>query len=325
LLDIRNKDRGDFENWPINWAQVEDQKFTFSHNSLGMRGRELTAEDFKRDMIFAYGGSTTYDVSVTQGSTWVERLEAELKNKYTVVNFGMETHSTTEHLIETAFYQSTIKKVPICAIYYVGWNDIANAHIKNLDQAYIEFHAPAVALRRPEFSIAKYSPFVRLVSYAARERFDTIPDLPLGLFEQTPESGSDARLEAIFAEHIRTIAAIDISRDITPIFIGQILNRELFRLNPEERNAVAPLVRNKDMWRLQERFNVVLKNEAIASGGRYIDAGIENFNPNDFSDEGHFVASGSDKFAKQISGEVSDYCHRPESSSAAKNSTRELK
>jgi len=79
------------------------------------------------------------------------------------------------------------------------------------------------------------------------------------------------------------------------------------------------------MWRLQERFNVVLKNEAIASGGRYIDAGIENFNPNDFSDEGHFVASGSDKFAKQISGEVSDYCHRPESSSAAKNSTRELK
>lgn len=38
LFDARNKGKGALKNWPINWAVIEGTNFTFSHNSLGLRG-----------------------------------------------------------------------------------------------------------------------------------------------------------------------------------------------------------------------------------------------------------------------------------------------
>lgn len=310
-LDKRNKDQGPLKNWPINWAAVEGKDFTFSHNSLGFRGAELTEDDFNRDMIFVYGGSTTYDVAVTQGETWVERLQLDLNNEFTVLNFGVSTHSTTEHLIQTAFYQSIVPKKPVCALYYVGWNDLWQAHMDNFDAAYVDYHGPTIAVRRPDLYFSRYSPALRLVTIGLTARFDTVP-WPRVLLGKKPISGSDQRLEQVFSEHVSTIAAINISRDIKPVFIGQILNREFFKLAPKDSNALAPLVKNEDTWPLQERLNLVLKNAAIASGAKYIDAGIEHFIGDDFADKGHFVAAGSSKFAKLISKAVGDSCRRIE-------------
>src|SRR5262249_37122886 len=107
----------------IDVASLQGQERDYIHNSLGLRGKEVTKDYLAKDLIFVYGGSTTYDIGVTQGETWVEHLQSELKNKYTVVNFGIPSHSSAEHLIQTAFYQDIIKKKPVCAVYYVGWND----------------------------------------------------------------------------------------------------------------------------------------------------------------------------------------------------------
>jgi hypothetical protein len=310
-LDERNKDKGPLKNWPIKWAAVEGKDFTFSHNSLGFRGAELTEDDFNRDIIFVYGGSSTYDVAVTQGETWVERLQLELNNEFSVLNFGVSTHSTTEHLIQTAFYQNVVPKKPVCALYYVGWNDLWHAHIDNFDAAYVDYHGPLIAIRRPDLYFSRYSPALRLATIGLKARFDTVPQ-PRVLLENKPISGPDQRLEQVFYEHVSTISAINISRDIRPVFIGQILNREFYKLAPKDRNALAHFVNNEDTWPLQERLNLVLKNAAIASGAKYIDAGIEHFTGDDFVDQGHFVAAGSSKFAKLISKEVGNSCRRIE-------------
>ena len=46
------------------------------HNALGMRATQNSPNDLKRDgLIFVFGGSTTYDVQVSQGDTWVENAE----------------------------------------------------------------------------------------------------------------------------------------------------------------------------------------------------------------------------------------------------------
>lgn len=296
-------------DWPVNWKQAAGV-FTFQHNSLGLRGREPSAEDYARDMIFVYGGSTTYDTGVTQGGTWTERLQAELNGRYTVLNFGVPAHSTVEHLIQTAFYQQAGAKRPVCAIYYVGWNDIHNAYIDNLDRAYADWHLPSIVAlggRRPELWAAKYSPLIRLLSRTAAQRFDTIPNVTI-----TPDvrrSGTrDSRLESIFSDNVKTIAAINVSRGINTIFVGQVLNEAYFGLRPGAPNLWAPHVKDEDMWQLQADFNVLLKQTALSSGATYIDAGADNFAVDDFTDQGHFSARGAQKFAALIANRVGNTC-----------------
>ncbi|MBZ5523122.1 MAG: hypothetical protein LAP21_12865 [Acidobacteriia bacterium] len=287
----------------VDVASLQGKEITFVHNSLGIRGKELTPEDLARGLIFVYGGSTTYDISATQGETWVEELQSELKNKYTVLNFGVVAHSTTEHLLDTAFYQDVVKKQPVCAIYYVGWNDIINAHIQNLDSAYADYHLLTTAVRKPSLSLAKYSPLIFLLNEVGRNRFDSVPQ-HANVLGKTPMTGSDERLEAIFAEHIKTIAAINHSRGIKTIFVGQMLNKKW----PQGPNVWAPLVKQGDFPPLVERFNTVLRNATASIPAKYIDPGITNFGFGDFVDLGHFSALGARKFATLIAGDVDGYC-----------------
>jgi hypothetical protein len=289
----------------IVYPETYNREFTFSHNSLGIRGAELTEADLGKPMIFTYGGSTTYDWTVTQGDTWAERLQSQLNNKFTVVNFGVIGHSTTEHVTYTAFYQSILGKMPVCAIYYVGWNDISSSHVEHLDPAYANFHSLGLAPRKPGIWAAKYSPLLRLAEIRARDRFDSIPQAP-NPYQKNAVVGTDSNLERFFVEHLSTIIAINKSRGIRSIFIGQILNKDL--LIAPRAGRLFPLLSDRDVWPTQERYNSIMRSTAISLGANYIDAGVDNFANRDFADFGHFSASGSKKFAALVSEEVGNYC-----------------
>lgn len=287
----------------LDVPSLQGQKLDFVHNSLGFRGKELTEDDLAKDLIFVYGGSTTYDIGVTQGETWVEHLQSDLDNRYTILNFGVPGHTTVEHLIQTAFYQNVVKKRPVCTIYYVGWNDMVNAHIEHLDSAYADFHLVLHARRRRPIFLAQYSPLFFLANGLAMRRFDTVPQAPK-IFGKPPVAGPDEHLEAIFIGHIKTIVAINEARGIKTIFIGQILNR---RWSDPPRVGM-PLVKEGDLVPLVERLKSILKSTSASIGAKYIDPGITNFEGNDFLDAGHFAAQGSRKFAALVSKEVGDYC-----------------
>lgn len=286
----------------IDVGSLQGRELNFVHNALGLRGKELTESDLAKDIIFVYGGSTTYDIGLTQGETWVEDLQSDLKDKYTVLNLGVPGHSTVQHLIQTAFYQNILQKKPVCGIYYVGWNDIINAHVENLDDAYADHYLLLVAQRKPAISLAKYSPFLLFANAMAVKRFDTVPLHPTET-GQAPVAGSDEHLEAIFIEHVKTIAAINEARGIKTVFIGQILNRD-WPVTPR----YVPLIKNGDFVPLMERFKLLIKSAATSIPAKYIDPGITNFEGKDFVDEGHFAASGARKFAALVSKEVGDYC-----------------
>jgi len=120
-----------------------------SHSSEGTRGRDpMPGELATRNVVATFGGSTTYDIGAGEGDTWSDRLAAALeqgdgKGRFFIVNHGVPGYTTVEHLIQTAFYQTKFGKTPRCAIYYVGWNDLRNAHIPHLDPAYADFHLPS--------------------------------------------------------------------------------------------------------------------------------------------------------------------------------------
>jgi hypothetical protein len=288
----------------IDVASLQGQVLTFVHNSVGARGKELTKDDLSKDLIFVYGGSSAYDQRVTQGETWPEDLQSDLNNKYTVVNFGIVGHTTVENLIQTAFYQDVLKKKPVCAIYYEGWNDaVNNAHIEHLDNAYADYHLLLMAQRKPDLFVAQYSPLGFLVNQIAQKRFDTVPLWPQ-ILGKPPVAGRDEHLEAIFIEHVKTIAAINKARGIKTIFIGQISNSRW----SDPPLLFSPLVKEGDEVPLVEGLKSILKDTAASIGVKYIDPGIANFEGSDFVDEVHFDSRGSRKFALLIAKEVGDYC-----------------
>jgi lysophospholipase L1-like esterase len=278
------------------------------HNSKNMRGPEILSKP-TQTLINVYGGSTTYDIGVDQGQTWPEQLSKKLGAHYIVANYGVPGYSTAEHVIQTAFYSDLLGRYPDCAVYYVGWNDIRNAHLPSLDAAYADFHLLSqftnLNVRRSSDS---FSPFLRLslaLLGGYRDAFVPYPPLYLAM---EPVSASDPKLENIFSKNIKTIITINNSHNIKTIFVGQLLNRE--QLVSDARYGWLPRVRDRDVWLLQERFNQILKHEANKAGAAYLDVDVNKFENADFVDNGHFSAKGSNKFAKYIVPHVEALCKK---------------
>jgi hypothetical protein len=305
---------GQFQYHPLlqaiptpNYSSIHP--FAISHNSNGFRGPERTSTELKRQVLVAtVGGSTTYDLFVPNGQTWSDDLEQQLGRGYAVINYGVPGYSTVEHLLQTLFYLDTYGIPPHCAVYYVGWNDIRNAHLPNLDPAYANFHLLSLIdslLIRKKTIDFRFSPLAQIMSRSLQGAFDTVPLAP-NFLNDPPVPGTDVRLEQIFRRNLEAIAAINRERQITSIFVGQVMNRA--KLQSKERYFWVPLVRDVDFWPLQDHFNAILKETADSIGVSNFLAPIDEFQDDDFVDRGHFSAKGAAKFALLITPIVKSSC-----------------
>ena len=293
------------------------------HNALGMRDTNNSPVDLKREgLVFVYGGSTTYDVQVSQGFTWVEKLNQDLGASYKLFNLGVPGYSTGDHVIQTAFYSDINGVYPACAVYYVGWNDIRNSHILDLDPGYAKYSLLSqtgnMAVRR-SLNLITVSPFLKLLLKTTAYFVDTIP-YPDPKLDDSAAGRDNITLKTIFQRNISTITAINKSRNVKTIFIGQMLNREDLSKSELGRaptglmgaapgwNVYMPFLDKHDTWNTQAEFNDLLKSNSAKAGYAYIDPGISNFDASDFVDSGHFSARGAQKFASVISDEVRRAC-----------------
>ena len=200
------------------------------HTREGTRGKDPAGSLEGRTVIATFGGSTTYDIGAGEGETWPDRLAEALdqgndRGRYFVVNHGVPGYTTAEHLIQTAFYQTKFSKPPRCAIYYVGWNDLRNAHIASLDPGYADFHLPSQIdsqkVRRVGGAHVTFSPLLTLLMRFVAANFDTARYFadPYG---QPPVSGDDPGLDAIYKRNIAAISAINRRRGVATIWVGQL-------------------------------------------------------------------------------------------------------
>jgi hypothetical protein len=287
-----------------------DHPLPITNNAQGLRGPERTPEMLReRTVIAVFGGSSAYDPGSPDGQSWSERLEALLgKERYAVLNHGVSGYTTVEAVIQTAFYQSSYGVAPRCAIYYEGWNDARNSHLRGLDPAYADYHLPsmvdALQSRRIGGPVLAISPVLTLLGRLAVFAFDTVqPASPEGEASAAP----DPALEEIYARNIGTISAINRGRGIRTIWVGQIMNRaELAR---DRDDSWMPFLRYKDAWPAIERLNRVARREAERLGDVYVDIPIDAFGPDDFRDIGHFRPQGSLKFASLLAPAVAEACH----------------
>ena len=285
------------------------------HTREGTRGRDPEGSLDGRTVVAVFGGSTTYDIGAGEGETWPDRLAQALdqgndKGRYFVVNHGVPGYTTAEHLIQTAFYETKFGKSPRCAIYYVGWNDLRNAHIPNLDPGYADFHLPSQIdsqkVRRVGGAHVTVSPMLTLLLRVAADTFDTARYFkdPYG---QKPASGDDPNLEKIYRGNIAAISAINRGRGVATIWVGQLLNRERL-MRDDGLYGWLPLVRDRDLWPLQQKFNAALQQTAAELGDTYIGIDPDSFRAVDFVDQGHFSQRGSRRFAEDLAPTVRALC-----------------
>ena len=284
----------------------------FHVDSQGLRGRERSPGELQdRIVVAVFGGSTVENIALSDGETWPERLEALMgPGRFAVLNRAVSGNSTVEHVIRTAFYQNAYGVAPRCAVYYVGGQDIANAHFRNLDPGYADHHTPALVdvleARHSDRAPVAISPILRLLQRGATKLFDTVR--PVGDPRGTPGAEPDPALDAIFARNIRTISAINRGRGVRTIWIGEVLNEAPPPPDVDPHAKWTPFIDLKDLNRLLAHLRSVLKREAAALGDVHIDVDKSVLDTSHFVDAEHFSAKGAHAFATMIAPAIAEAC-----------------
>ncbi len=286
----------------------------FVHDGKGRRRIMVPAakEDARIALV---GGSSTYDLGVSAGRTWPDVLQGLLPQAR-LFNYGVPGYSTSEHIVQTAYYLAP-EKIS-CAVYYVGWNDIRNSFLPTLDPAYADYHLLGhVDFMRIRAATGISSIYNFLANARLVRRFTSFIPSPADYRGWKPRSGIDRRLEAIYRRNLHTLKAINDSQGRTTVFIPQILNYA--RLKGAGRYGWFPLVADGDVPPINEHFNRVLKEEAEAMGAAFVDVSPARFEDSDFVDMGHFSEKGAAKFARMIAPAIRAACltRQPEKPASA--------
>jgi lysophospholipase L1-like esterase len=281
------------------------------HSSQGTRGSDPDpARLATAGVVATYGGSGTYDLGVGEGQTWPGLLDEALRGDgLIVVNHGVPGYSTVENLLQTAFYADKFGKAPRCAVYFIGWNDVRNAHVPDLDAGYADFHLQSQVdsqkVRRIGGSNVTFSPLITVLARLVAAEVDTVR-YAKDPYALPPVSGNDPAVASIFERNVRSISAINRSRGTSTIWVGQILDRD--RLNRDGIYGWAPRVRDRELWSLLQQSNALLERTAQALGDTYVALPVDSFSTSDFVDEGHFSAAGSRRFAALLAPVVRATC-----------------
>jgi lysophospholipase L1-like esterase len=275
----------------------------FIHDKKGHRAI-LPAGNPDGPRIALIGGSSTYDLGNPAGKTWPDDLQRIIPQA-NLINFGVPGYSTSEHIIQTAYYLAPENVT--CAVYYIGWNDIRNSFVPTLDPAYADYHL----LGHVDFmrirSVTGVSSIYNFLANARMVRkFTSYAPSPADYRGWKPRSGIDKRLEKIYRRNLHTLKAINDEQGRRTVFIPQIMNYA--RLTGEGRYGWFPLVRDRDIPAINDHFNAVLKQEAARMGIPFVEISPSQFNKDDFVDVGHFNARGAEKFARLIAPAIRKAC-----------------
>ena len=115
------------------------------------------------------------------------------------------------------------------------------------------------------------------------------------------------RSHALYERNIRSISAINRQRGVTTLWVGQLLNRA--QLSSDGRYGWLPLVRDRDLWPMQQDLNALLARTAKELGDIHVDVPTDSLlGDADFVDNGHFSVRGARRFADILAPVVRDAC-----------------
>lgn len=256
--------------------------------------------------LVVIGGSSTYDISASQGSTWPDALQ-KLVPEMQVINYGVGGYASAEHVMQTAFYLPKFQ--PSCVIYYFGWNDIRSAQVPNLDAGYADFHFRNKLERLLYFRDSSFTSIMRLAALAARRLTGPDLNLPKGINELPLKAGITPEFDAIYRNNIQTMITLNKARATPQGFVGQLFNHKKVASTPAgTRVAYMPGLQVSEYPRTMAEANAILADEATKAAVPVLLPDQTWLSDDGFADFGHFNNKGAAEFAKRISGFVRQSC-----------------
>jgi lysophospholipase L1-like esterase len=274
-------------------------------NSHGYRGAEFARP--KPPGVFrvlAIGGSTTFDVCVTDdGAAWTSRLEEALRRRFPgraieVVNGGMPGYTSVEMAMKLELIDIPVVE-PDIVLALVGVNDLQPSAAPGFRADYSVGHAE---IQRRYLGLESRPPNLverSVLLFKIRRR--------LGLErEDAPETPrSDATLpeaEAAYRARLEALACLAGERGIGLVFLTQAL-----RFGPQSPMTPAdsvsafrwlPFLTASGMIRGMEHYNAITREVAAATGAALIDVARDlPATPEDFADYCHWTDAGAEKMA----------------------------
>ena len=290
---------------PKRGAVRRNGSITISHSASGWRGPDLLNPK-RRKRIVVLGGSSTYCTGVDDADTFPAQLQRQLGDNYEVINLGVPGYSSVEHLIQTALWFSEIQ--PDIAIYYMGWNDARNMHLRGLKADYSDFQGPSQLdnLGQQRSWWAQHFALVRLGVTVTRLVRDAIlrtpayqkryPNVPIAPTETAWTPRVEDRPLQLYRRNVNELVHLCKGQGVTPLFVPQLVNPAA--LTHETSYGWLPFVRDKDLPALVDAYNRAMLDVAQADGVSVVtEVRPEAFQPGDFLDYGHFSPSGTRKMA----------------------------
>lgn len=266
---------------------------------------EPPAGPTSRTNVALVGGSSTYDIDLTQGDTWPDRLQERLP-QYRFWNFGVPSYTSVAHVTQTAWYLPEVGTS--CAIYYYGWNDVRNNNLPNLDPAYAEYHLLDLGKYARDLTDNGPTATWRLLALAIWT-LRPQPAVPRYYATLTPKEGFDPKLETYYRRNIETLVGINRQRGVKVGFIGQLLNYPLLEKQPAgQRSFGAPGVEDRHIPAAMEKMNAVMADAAAKNDVPYLAPQQDWLGADDYTDFGHFSVEGAKKFTAHVADFIDATC-----------------
>jgi len=281
---------------------------TFSINSLGFRGQEISERKPKKNIrIVAIGGSTTFGIGSSNNShTYPSLLENKLnKNNelldtnFEVINAGIPGAKSINIL--NLFSEQILKMNPDILLIYSGWNDWNEFY--NRGPAIFEYNSTLyrLNLKLSELSVLYSKLRNILFSFRGRIKKADYEERALKVLNQN-------YFEKPYKENIVNLLKICRDNNIQPILILQppslgsftVLDGKKFVLKDplfQEARKVMPIVRNRLM---QIQKNISLENNTPIIDINYMFDGYDN-GDSLYYDIIHFSDDGNGILAEGIS------------------------
>ncbi len=284
---------------PRPGAKLEKEGIVISHNPQGFRGAPF--EKKKKPgvtRIVTLGGSSTYCVKLSDGQTWPHILGSVLGSPYEVINLGVPGYTTVEHIIQTAFHLSEYQ--PDIALFYLGWNDARNMHIRRLHPDYSDYH-----LKQQRYNLGIEKPLwwhrsALIASIRARLGFKGVVPEKLEGAENKMTDKPDPYALALYRRNLVLLSSLCKRLNIRAVFIPHILNYGAL-MKGTSMFGWLPFVREQDLLTIMGYYNNVMKAVTDQEKMDFVQSVLqEKFVESDFLDGGHFSFAGSNKFAKIV-------------------------
>lgn len=218
-------------------VKVENHVYNTTITTTNKRTRWTGAPEDDSNLIrvAVLGGSTTFGTGVSDRDTWPALLQAKLGNKFSVINYGLPSVTTTEAIVQLALDVPEIK--PQFVILYEGWNDIWQYHDPEFSPDYYS-HGLAVQDR---LEIQRYkektlfeklyeiSAIVRLASNIKGKLSQNSGNYPCITYN-TP----DPYVDRIYVRNLKTLKLLSENIANYTLFVPQILNYDKFMENNEK-------------------------------------------------------------------------------------------